>query len=550
MKGRVLGGRYQLDKRIGEGGMGVVYKGRDTSTDEVVAVKIIRSEISSESRAVQRFLREAKAAGSLNHPSIVRFLDEGIDGDHYIVMEYVQGVTIREWVRTFGRSARYLVPLICDILAGLYHAHSRGIIHRDIKPENVIVTHEKRAKLMDFGLARPMNVRGATITQEGAVVGTVAYMSPEQASGKRGDERSDLYSLGVLAYELFSGRRPFVSDSPMNILIKHIQDDPVPPRRHNPGLPEAVEAVILRLLAKRPEDRFRNALEALEAFRNALVGTAARRVTTAAPSDGPTAAPAPAPSGVVEEVCVTEPTPTAVAVPVSLPPPDPEPEIPRVRRLGTHRGPSPAGVVVPGRRPRVAPAQSDLAEQVEVTLLYTRVQGLQEMLDHLSALQALEIVGVFDRTVEALATIHRGRVLEGSGSTQVMVFEGNSSTNPVGAAAKMTRRLKQVVAELPIRIEEIPPTDLFLSAGIYSTVVRVASDTILDDVLRRDGLGGARRLHDISASERRYAMLCEASWKLLPEGFETQPFKRLYISGRPEQVQVYELLELPARVAQ
>jgi serine/threonine protein kinase len=568
MKGRVLGGRYALEKRIGEGGMGVVYRARDRVSNDCVAVKIIRSDISCEARAVQRFFREAKAASSLSHESIVRVIDEGTDVEHYIVMEFVEGVTIREWVRTFGRAPRTLVPLLGDILQALHHAHSRGIIHRDIKPENIIVTPARRAKLMDFGLARPMNVRGVTITQEGAVVGTVAYMSPEQASGKRGDERSDLYSLGVVAYELFSGKRPFSSDSPMNVLIKHIQEEPVPPRRHNPGLPAPIEDVILTLLSKRPEDRYPSALAAIEGFRQALEQSVTRRprLLTQPPSspDKPTEAAPPLPQGAggreatrdgaeissprgrvrgllpFDDERPTEVTPVAAA-----------PSPPRPRRISTRRPPLLPGGVLPGRRPSPTPADAAPEPLIEVSVLYTRVQMLQELLDQHSALEALEAVGMYERTVEAIAAIHRGRVLDGTGSTQILVFDGTAVPNPVATAVKTVRRMKQEVCDLAMRSgsgdNHGSDPELFLSAGIFTSYVRPSKEGSVEEPVRRDMLNGARRLHDLSAAERKYCMLCESSWSRVKEEVEpaVTPFKRVYISGIPKPLQVYELAALP-----
>lgn len=504
--------------------MGVVYKARDRVTDEIVAVKIIRSDISCEARAVQRFFREAKAAGSLAHPAIVRVLDEGTDVEHYIVMEFVEGVTIREWVRTFGRAPRTLVPILGDILLALHHAHSRGIIHRDIKPENIIVTPERRAKLMDFGLARPMNVRGVTITQEGAVVGTVAYMSPEQASGKRGDERSDLYSLGVVAYELFSGKRPFSSDSPMNVLIKHIQEQPVSPRRFNPGLLPSVEDVILRLLAKRPEERYPDAMQALDAFKAALNEPTSRQTRPAA--DPQPAEPIEVPLPVAED------TPPA---------PPPRPRRPPLR--------NPAilpGGILPSRRPATEGA-NDPEPMLEVAVLYTRVQMFQELLDQHSALDALEAAGIYKYTIEAIATLYKGRVLEGTGSMNILVFDGATVENPVSAAVKAVRSMKQGVCELESRVGSADhhggESQLFLSAGIYSGLVRPLKDGSVDEPVRRDLLNGARRLHDLSASERKYAMLCESSWARVRDEVQPSvtPFKRVYVSGRPQPLQVYEL---------
>jgi serine/threonine protein kinase len=505
MKGRLLGGRYHLDKVVGEGGMGIVYRARDQKTGDIVAVKVIRADIACETRAVKRFLREAEAAGRLNHPGIVRVFDEGTDVEHYLVMELVEGLTIREWVKTYGRAHRPILKLLGDILAGLHHAHSRGIIHRDIKPENILVTHEKRAKLMDFGLARPMVGRGVTITQTGAIVGTVAYMSPEQASGKRGDERSDLYSLGVVAYELLSGRRPFSGESPMQILLKHIQDEPLPPRRFNPGLPEQIEEVLLRLLSKKPEARYANASEAWEAFRKCLDVPAGR-------------------------------TRGDVATPHTLQPTIVSPLPQRVATRPSVSRPVPA---VPRTSPR---KRSTAAPSIEVTLLYTHVQRLQEILDVQPPMEAMEQAGLYARTVDSVARLNKARVLDRRGSMHLLVFDGTQVENPPACALKTVHRLKQEVCEMASRSGD-PPPELFLSAGVYTAKLRAADDGSIDDSIREEMLNGARRLHEMSANDKKYAVLCHNTHERVMGQIQVVPLKPVYVGGVTTPIQAFEVKE-------
>lgn len=515
MKGRLLGGRYLLEKPIGEGGMGIVYRARDNTTDQVVAVKIIREHIACETRAVKRFLREAEAAGRLNHPGIVRIFDEGTDVEHYLVMEYVEGVTIREWVRTFGRSWRPIVLLLGEVLGALYHAHSRGIIHRDIKPENIVVTTDRHAKLMDFGLARPLTSPGATITQSGAIVGTVAYMSPEQAGGKRGDERSDLYSLGVVAYELLTGKRPFSGDSPMQTLLKHIQEDPMPPRRHNPGLPEALEDVILRLLCKKPDERFASAAEAWEAFYACVQAPAAP-----APSRRPQPEVVPAPTPARRTAVVTrEPRPLAGA----------RASMPR-----------PASVLPKQRR---TPAQSpESLPPVEVTVLYTKVQEFKQILEDCHPLEHFDQVGLYQKTVESIAQLTRGRVLDGRGPLQILVYDGADLENPATQAMMAVQRLKEEVGELAMRSSGSgdKPPDLFLSAGIFTRVLHPPANGPIDEVIRLEMLHGARMMHTLSASERRYCIVCENTYRRLDDSVEVVPVKSRYVAGEEKPIQAFE----------
>ncbi|MBM3462771.1 MAG: hypothetical protein FJX76_11775 [Armatimonadetes bacterium] len=512
MKNRLLGERYKLDKPIGEGGMGVVYRALDTVTGETVAVKIIRDTIACEVRAVKRFLREAEAAGRLNHPGIVRVFDEGSDIEHYLVMEYVDGVTIREWVRTYGRNWRPIVVLLGEILGALYHAHSRGIIHRDIKPENILITRDRHAKLMDFGLARPMASPGATITQSGAIVGTVAYMSPEQAAGKRGDERSDIYSLGVVAYELLTGKRPFSGDNAMETLLKHIQEDPLPPRRHNPGLPQALEDVILRLLAKKPDERYTNAASAWEAL-HAVVQAPEPRGRAASPTARPAAA--------------AQPPPTA--------------EVPRKPPM------RPAAVAalqqLQGRATRKTAAEQP--EPVELTVLYTEVEKLNQVLEDRHPLEHAEHLGLYVRTVDSVANITRGRILERKGTKQILVFDGTRMENPAAHAVRAMIRLKEEVDELALRSGsgEHPRPDFFLSAGIYTSRVRPPSEGSIDDTVREEMLNSAKLLHSMSATDRRWCVACEQTTRKLSGEVDCNPVKKIFLAGKNRPIQVYELKE-------
>ena len=572
VKKRVLGERYLLEKRIGEGGMGVVYRAVDQVTGQVVAVKIIREHIACESRAVKRFLREARAARRLSHPNIVRILDDGTDIEHYLVMEYVEGVTVREWVRTYGRAHGPLVAMLGEVLAALHHAHSRGIIHRDIKPENIIVTPHRHIKLMDFGLARSMEGPGDTVTQTGAIVGTVAYMSPEQASGKRGDERSDLYSLGIVAYELLTGKRPFTGESPMAILVKHIQDEPVPPSRHNPSIPPLLERVVLRLMAKRPDERYASAVATWEDLR--LCQERPLRSHRTAPAPPPVSAAAagyrvpPTVADVLQQHADAEPetlerreepmrpvrqaswplrpataartapapvTGGAVGVPAG---PGPATH-PAMMRRAAIRYP------IERRAPARVPSPPVEIQKVEVAILHTRVQAMQEILDERSALDALEIVGQYERTVESIAAHFRGRVLCRSGPTQVLVFDGNVVSNPAESAVGALVSLKHEVIALASDLSgmHVAAGELFLSAGIYMASLPVPGEGSLDDSIGEELLNGARRMHDYSANERKYCMLCDLTCERVGHRVPLTPFCSTFIAGRKSKVQVYEVVE-------
>lgn len=264
MIGSLLNERYRLDAALGRGGMGVVYRGHDILLDREVAVKVLSAGAMSED-ARARLLHEARAAAQLNHPNIVAIYDAGeVGGAPFIVMEFVDGVNLHDLGTLTIRQILDLAIQLCDALD---HAHSHGLVHRDIKPENVIVVRkgdEIAAKLMDFGLARSQGA--PRLTQEGALVGSVFYLAPEQAMGQEVDGRADLYALGILMYELATGRLPFTGNDPLTIISQHLYAPVVPPRTFKPDLDPALQDIILKLLAKNPADRFRSALEVRQAL--------------------------------------------------------------------------------------------------------------------------------------------------------------------------------------------------------------------------------------------------------------------------------------------
>ncbi|WP_300681701.1 Stk1 family PASTA domain-containing Ser/Thr kinase [Nocardioides sp.] len=264
---RLLGGRYELDGVVGRGGMAEVYRARDIRLDRIVAIKTLRADLARDQIFQARFRREAQSAASLNHPSIVAVYDTGEDMTSgvpvpYIVMEYVDGRTVRDLLQEGHR----LLPersleIIDGVLRALDYSHQAGIVHRDIKPGNVMVTRNGDVKVMDFGIARAMSDAQSTMTQTAAVVGTAQYLSPEQARGEQVDSRSDVYSAGCLLYELLTGRPPFVGDSPVAVAYQHVRENPQPPSDHDAAIPAALDAIVLKSLAKRVEDRYQSAAE-------------------------------------------------------------------------------------------------------------------------------------------------------------------------------------------------------------------------------------------------------------------------------------------------
>ena len=261
---RVLNGRYEIEELLGQGGMARVFRGTDGVLGRNVAVKVLSPQYAGDDQFVARFRREAQAAAGLNHPNIVSVYDTGSQGDvHYIVMEYVEGRTLRDVIRQEGPILPERVSEIGQAVArALAAAHEAGLVHRDIKPGNIMLTRDGEVKVMDFGIARTST--GDTLTQTAAVLGTASYLSPEQAQGAAVDARSDIYSLGCVLYEMLTGRPPFTGDSPVAIAYKHVREDPVPPGRINPDVPDSLEAVVMKSMAKNPENRYQTANELRE----------------------------------------------------------------------------------------------------------------------------------------------------------------------------------------------------------------------------------------------------------------------------------------------
>jgi serine/threonine-protein kinase len=260
----VLNGRYELHSRIARGGMAEVFLARDQVLDRAVAVKVLFPEYAADPAFVERFRREAQSAANLNHPSIVGVYDWGsYHGTYFIVMEYVRGRSLAEVLRAEGTlHPDRAADVATDIAGALYFAHRNGVVHRDIKPGNVLLTPQGQVKVTDFGIARAVGGGNTdNLTQTGSVMGTATYFSPEQAQGLPVDPRSDLYSLGIVLYEMMCGRPPFSGDSPVAIDYQHVQGSATPPRQVNPDVPPALEAITLKLLAKNPANRYATAEE-------------------------------------------------------------------------------------------------------------------------------------------------------------------------------------------------------------------------------------------------------------------------------------------------
>lgn len=281
---RILSNRYVLREVIGTGGMAVVYRAWDRVQLREVAVKVLRAEYNADSDFIRRFNHEAQAASQMSHPNIVNMYDVGQDGDiRYIVMEYVKGRTLKELIRQTGRiKPRRAVQMTLRILAAVDHAHKSHIVHRDIKPQNILVDNEGNVKVADFGIARATNANTQTYSDGESVLGSVHYFSPEQASGQVADEKSDLYSVGVVLYEMVTGEVPFDGDTPVAVALKHVQEAPRSTRLIEPEISKGLDEVIMKSLEKEASQRYQTAADmandlkrAIRTPRGGFVGTPA-----------------------------------------------------------------------------------------------------------------------------------------------------------------------------------------------------------------------------------------------------------------------------------
>ena len=262
MQGSVVDNRYDIVRPLGSGGMGEVYLAHDEVLDRDVALKVLRSQYANDREAAERFKREATSAAGLSHPNIVQVYDRGDteEGSSYIAMEYVPGGTLKERIVAEGPlDARLAASYGYQVAEALGAAHAKGVVHRDIKPQNVLITASGAAKVGDFGIARAASAAGDAQTKTGTVMGTAGYMAPEQALGRPATPESDLYSLGVVLYEALTGRLPFTADNPVAVSMKHVNEAPRPPKDLNPAVPEGMNAVVMKLLSKSPEDRYPDA---------------------------------------------------------------------------------------------------------------------------------------------------------------------------------------------------------------------------------------------------------------------------------------------------
>ena len=269
-KGQKVNDRYEIVKTIGEGGMANVYLADDTILDRKVAIKVLRGDLSQDDKFIRRFQREALSVSNLSHPNIVEVYDVGEeDGNHYIVMEYIEGKTLKQLLKKReSLTLTEVIDIMTQLTDGIAHAHESYIIHRDIKPQNIMIEDDGRVKITDCGIAMALNA--TMVTQTNSVMGSVHYLPPEQASGKSATVKSDIYSLGILMYELITGNVPFKGDNAVEIALKHMKDKIPSIRKQDPSIPQSVENIIIKSTAKNPRNRYDSAKEMHEDLMHCL----------------------------------------------------------------------------------------------------------------------------------------------------------------------------------------------------------------------------------------------------------------------------------------
>jgi serine/threonine protein kinase len=502
----LVDGRYRLLRRIGSGGMADVWCAADSQLDRRVALKMLHERFAQDHEFVERFRREASSAAGLQHPNVVAVFDRGeVDGTYYIAMEYVEGSSLKDLIAR-GMTIPEAVEVTRQVLGAARFAHSHGIIHRDLKPHNVLIDGEGRAKVTDFGIAR---AGVSEITQTGSVMGTAQYLSPEQAQGLAVSPASDLYSIGVILYEALTGRVPFEGDSAVAVALKQVSEPPVPPSRLNPAVPPALDAVVMKALAKDPANRFRAAddfIAALDAAEAAPAVSPVGDTASYAPVAPPPEEPPPGDEGsspwrwILVAILVLAlaglaawalTRPGQVTVPSVLG--DSEANARQTLEqagldVETEEFPSqqPAGTVVE----QDPTAGSEADEGSTVTLSVSSGPGTAKVPDvagepERRAVKALENVGLMVNTTEQFSSdVEEGLAIGTEPKAGTKLDEGSSVTLLISKGANVADIPSVVGLDQPIAENQIK------SAGLIPNVETTDSDQPEGIVLSQDPAGG------------------------------------------------------------
>ena len=491
MSRKVLNERYQLELKLGEGGMGSVYRALDLATNRDVAVKILRRDLAESKHARRRFAREARAAGMLNHPGIVRTMDFVDDIRPYLVMELVSGVSLRRYIRRERPDSFRLLVITDELCDSLAHAHDRGVVHRDLKPDNLVVTPEGHVKILDFGLARVRIPEISHLTRSGSALGTCSYMAPEQAAGKPADERSDLYAIGIILYEALTGSIPFTADEPASILYMHVHEAPKPPRSLNPDIPVEMERLVLQLMEKKPSQRPANArvLKSLVTqVRRAMKGEETAIMEA------------------VSMMASVADLPVATAVPMVISMPS----------------------IVSNAEPADGDAVSVLAADIPNFTLFTRDRN---------PLETTELESVLIDELDHCVRDQAGKMLDRYGTRIVAAFCGQDhGSRAVLSAQTMRSRVQAVLSRYSLITS---PT---VSAGVFGGELpkRGVGDS-WEEMAKQELMHGAARLERLSRKLPDDTLVSETSLGV-DSHLTTEPLRSLFVRGRREPIQVYRVL--------
>ncbi|MHB2016797.1 MAG: serine/threonine-protein kinase [Candidatus Xenobia bacterium] len=510
MQNRLVARRYRLERILGEGGMGTVYRAIDTELDAIVAVKFLKDR-NLHPRSTRRFIREGRTGGRLCHPHIVKILDDGQDEGHpFLVMEYVDGVDIRRWYK-HKRPIEALLSRCEEVLDALEYAHRHHIVHRDIKPENIFVNADGRVKVMDFGLAQDISGhQSASLTSTGSILGTAAYMSPEQAAARVTDHRTDLYSMGVVMYELLTGRLPF-RGNPIQVLMDHLKKAPTPLHTHVPDINHDLEAFILCLLEKDVNARFQRARDALETL--AAVRTSIQAGQRSPLLDEPWGTPVkPRPHGMFAE--------------------EEEDVIPS----------SESAIRIFQAQPEVKPAKSSGEVKTrEMALVSFDVTQLEDCLKEISPLETLRVLEEYRTRVRQICGQGGASVVEFQRTLATVLFDAETMPQPGEAALQtalaLAEDVKSWLGALAVRgtSRASVGASVFLEPVTTYSSVETTREASLEQTTQacRKIMGLALRESIVLANER--------AAEHAGSGIRASFMKQMFIGGRRNPVKLFSV---------
>lgn len=506
--GCVLLNKYRIEKKIGEGGMGHVYRAQNIRTGEHVAIKILKEDLYLKDTYLRRFKREIRSGSLLDHPGIVKLIDEGkLKGKPFLVMEYVEGQNLRQWARNKRRTISLIVEKFEKICEAINDAHRKGIIHRDLKPENVLVTYSGDIKIMDFGLARRVQ-ESSMITSPGTFIGTVVYTSPEQASGKKIDTRCDIYAIGVMLFEMTTGKLPFKGEDPIAVLFQHIHNDPPPVRKYNKDIPLQLEKIISQAMSKDPGQRPQTAGELASMLRR-LREKKEEPPTVSITNSRKKREKAPVTAGVKSAAA-------------------------REKNLGALR------------------SQQLARGNVELTFLLLELSNFLSATEDLDYPTVQKFLDAFSHRLESEVLKFKGKVVQMGGHRAFYVFRSFDEENFARSAVESAINIQKSIEQL--QKSGIQKQLANLNLNISLQTANLPAELVLDEnipnlVSRGKYYHTANLILKQSRAIRGSCILaCGTTFDKVRQHFSGQLFKKFYVRGRMEPVRIFLLdWEIPGK---